>query len=248
MKKILALIIIPSISFAGKIGENYFGIELGSTKFDLDTSWTTGSVSSGANGFSYGLKGNYNLYENSEYNYGVDIHASFFSGSGDEKVNDSDGDSWNFDTDLSRFGIGFRTHYSFDNIKIFADLGFLDMDVENKVTVTTGGGTNEGKVNNDGSKFLYGFGVEFSFSEKFVFQPSILFSESPDYKETIATRNINIPGNDLFVYTFPLSYNLSEKIDITASYQSIDLDEYKTVDYSSKSDFSIWSLGLDYKF
>jgi len=34
MKKLFALLLLPSLAFAGKIGENYVGVELGSTSID----------------------------------------------------------------------------------------------------------------------------------------------------------------------------------------------------------------------
>ena len=110
MKKLLALLILPSVAFAGKIGENYLGLELGSTNFDFGASWGTGSVSGDANGFSFGIGGNYNLYEKEDANYGVDLSIAFHNGSGDEKVNDTDGDAWNIDSELSIFTVGLRPH------------------------------------------------------------------------------------------------------------------------------------------
>ncbi len=81
MKKILSLLLLPRLVFAGKIGENYVGVELGSTNFDFKYSDPTHSVATDANGFSWSISGNYNLYQPNTAQYGVDLGLTYLNGS-----------------------------------------------------------------------------------------------------------------------------------------------------------------------
>ena len=119
-----------------------------------------------------------------EADYGVDLSISFHNGKSDDTVNDNLTNKFNIDSDFSLFVVGFRPHYDFGGIKVFADLGLLNLDIDNKYTVSGPllPTSISDSVSGDSSEFMYGFGLEVSFSDKFTFQPSIAWSESPSVK------------------------------------------------------------------
>jgi hypothetical protein len=61
MKKLFALLLLPSLAFAGNIGKNYVGAKLGATNFGVDIS----GVDVELDGFSFRLGGNYKIYSHS---------------------------------------------------------------------------------------------------------------------------------------------------------------------------------------
>ena len=249
MKCITTLLLLPSVIFAGKIGENYLGAGLGASSIDFkyaDSAASGTRVSTDANDFSFNLKGNYNLYESGS-NYGVDIPLFFLNASGADSSPDSDGDIWKTDTDFSVFSLGLRPHYSFGNFKVFADLGLLYVDIETKINWEDGNSSN---ASSDGTKFNYGFGVEIELTEKLSIQPIITWSETENLVTTSSTYGReDYSGDDLLSFTIPVSYSYSEKIDITASFMMVDLDEFKdSAGDMIEIEKGSWSIGLDYKF
>ena len=247
MKKLFALLLLPSIAFAGKIGENYVGVELGSTNIDFGyNSSGNDSVASDANGFSWSISGNYNIYQPSSEQYGVDLTASYSNGSGDDSAkNTKDDQTWTIDSEISSFVATIRPHYDFAGFKVFLDLGLLYLDLESVIknpSTTTAAG--------DSTEFLYGVGFELDLGDKFSLQPSINWSETPNLKTTSDTY----VGKDTLSFNIPISYTYSDRLDITASFSAINNDDFahsantSTSFRNVKSESSSWGLGIDYKF
>ena len=244
MKKLFALLLLPSIAFAGKIGENYVGVELGSTNFDFKYTQTAGSVSTDANGFSWEISGNYNLYDPSSENYGLDIMLSYYNGSGDDTGVPTSGSStpWTTDTELSVFTVILRPHYDLGGFKVFLDLGLFNQDIEMDIK-----NSSTDKANGDSTEFVYGAGFELGLGDKFSIQPSISWTESPNIKSSLNTYN----GNDTVAYSIPVSYSYSDNIDITASFSAINNDDFTNTTTSTEkvtSESTSWGIGIDYKF
>jgi hypothetical protein len=244
MKKLFALLFLPSLAFAGKIGENYVGVELGSTNIDFGYS-DSGStnVATDANGFSWEISGNYNLYQPTAEKYGADLMLSYFSASGDDSAKDNGDQTWKTDTDVSIFKVGLRPHYDIGGFKIFVDLGLLHQDYEMDII-----NDDTAKVSGDSSEFLYGAGFELS-SGKFVLTPSVAWAETPSLK-TSGGDTYN--GNDTVTFSIPVSYSYSQNIDITASFSAINNDDFTRTQGTRwekvKSESTSWGLGIDYKF
>jgi len=241
MKKLFALLLLPALAFAGKISENYVGVQIGSTNFDFKYSETGDSVSTDANEFSWEFSANYNLYQPSAEKYGTDLSLSYFNGSGDDSAKDTNGNTWTTDIEISTFTLLLRPYYDLGGMKVFVDLGLLHKDIENDIKHTS-----IDNASGDSSEFLYGIGFEL-FSGKFTFTPSISFSKNPDLKLTNASFN----GNDLISYHLPVAYSYSENIDITASYRICDNDAFvNSTTNTSKTEVnrSSWGIGIDYKF
>ena len=242
MKKLFALLLLPSLAFAGKIGENYVGVELGSTNFDFKYSETGGSVSTDANGFSWEISGNYNLYDPNSQNYGLDLWLSYSNGSGDDSgVPTNNSATWTTDTELSLFSVCLRPHYDLGGFKIFADLGLINKDFEMDIKHDS-----TDKATSDSTEFLYGAGFEIC-SGNFAISPRISWTDSPNIKSTSNTYN----GKDTVAYSIPVSYSYSEKIDITASFSAINNDDFVHSTTSTSKvtlESTSWGIGIDYKF
>lgn len=243
MKKIFALLLLPSLAFAGKIGENYVGVELGLTNFDFTYSQTAGSVSTDANGFSWEISGNYNLYDPSSEKYGLDLFLSYANGSGDDSGVPSGGSAtpWTTDTEVSLFTAVLRPHYDLGGFKIFLDLGLFNQDIEIDIKHSS-----TDKAAGDSTEFIYGGGFELS-SGKFSITPSISWTESPNINSSSNTYN----GKDTASYSIPVSYSYSDNIDITASFSAINNDDFvhsTTSTEKVKSESTTWGIGIDYKF
>jgi opacity protein-like surface antigen len=194
MRKLFALLLLPSIAFAGKIGENYVGAKLGSTNAGIsvagvDVEW---------DGFSFKLNGNYNTYNKDSY--GIDLNLDFVSGSGlDGPLNTSG--------DVTKFEALLRPHMTLSEIKIFANLGVSVADLELKVSPNT--------YSVDESSFSPGLGFELSFNE-LTFTPSV---DWVDYDTTAEGVFINLPisyeYNDKVSITF--EYEVASFDDVTIS-------------------------------
>jgi hypothetical protein len=244
MKKLFALLLLPSIAFAGKIGENYVGVELGSTNFDFKYTETAGSVSTDANGFSWEISGNYNLYDPSSEKYGLDIMLSYYNGSGDDTGVPTSGSStpWTTDTELSIFTAILRPHYDLGGFKVFLDLGLFHQDIEIDIKHSS-----TDKATGDSTEFVYGAGFELDLGDKFSIQPSISWTESPN----VNSSSNSFKGNDTVTFSIPVSYSYSENIDITASFGAVNNDDFiHTTTSTTKvtTESTTWGIGIDYKF
>jgi len=194
MKKLLALLLLPSIAFAGKIGENYVGAKLGAANAGISVD----GVDAEWDGFAFKLNGNYNAYN--QDTYGVDLNLDFISGSSlDGPLNTSG--------DLTKFEALFRPHMTLSEIKIFANLGVSVADFELKSASDT--------ITLDESSFLPGLGFELSF-DKLTLTPTV---DWVDYDSTAEGVFINLPVsyeyNDKVSITF--EYEVASFDDVTIS-------------------------------
>jgi hypothetical protein len=241
MKKLFTLLLLPSLAFAGKLGENYLGVELGSS--DIEFRYSDASpnkVTTDAKGFSWEISGNYNIYKSSGKKYAADLLLSYYNGSGKKSATDTDGDKWTTDTELSVLTAVVRPYYDFGSFKAFANLGVINQDIEVDIP------TSSSKVNGDSTEFLYGLGFEVAFGKLSV-TPEFSWSKSPDLKTSTET----FKGKDLLTFSIPVSLSYWDKIDITASYNTIDNDDSpnsSTATTKVKSETSSWGIGIDYKF
>ena len=241
MKKLFALLLLPSIAFAGKIGENYVGVELGSSSIGFaysDNDPT--SVAIDSSGFSWEISANYNIYKPNAGKYGADLYLSYFNTSSDDSAKDNSNQTWIVDTELSVFALLVRPHYDFGGVKVFADLGLFHQDIKSLVNTTN--------ITGDSTEFLYGVGFEVT-SGSLSSTPSISWTESPSLKVGDSTYT----GNDTTTYSIPVSYAYSESIDITLSFSAIDNDDFTALADTDQAKVkteitTIWGIGIDYKF
>jgi hypothetical protein len=156
MKKLFALLLLPSLAFAGKIGENYVGVSLGDFKWENTN--TTQNID--MSGLAFELKANYSIYQNK--GYGVDIYAEFLSANG------LDGTPALVEVDFSKFDALVRPYYKVQEIVIFANLGVssLSSDVGGIELI-------------DKSAFIPGVGLELSV-DKLTFSPYVDFVDYGD--------------------------------------------------------------------
>ena len=151
MKKLFALLLLPSIAFAGKIGENYVGVSLGDYTWENINTSTPIEVS----GLSFELRANYALHSGGSY--GADLSAQFLSANG------LDGTPALIEVDVTKFDILVRPFYTLQDIKLFANLGLSSLSSDmNGIELI------------DENAFLAGVGFEFSI-DKITFSPAVNF-------------------------------------------------------------------------
>ncbi|MDA0343560.1 MAG: hypothetical protein O2908_05640 [Verrucomicrobia bacterium] len=211
MKKLFALLLLPSIAFAGKIGENYVGASLGEYTWENINTSNPIDVS----GLSFELRANYALH--SEGNYGADLSAQFLSANG------LDGTPALIEVDITKFDILLRPYYTFQDIKIFANLGLSSLSAD-----------ASGLELIDENAFLPGVGLEFSI-DKISFSPAVNFV---DY---------GIPAEGM-TWSLPLQYQINDSIDALFKFEGSGLDDYISSGVRQENELSTWSLGIDYKF
>lgn len=211
MKKLFALLLLPSIAFAGKIGENSVGASLGEYTWENINTSNPIDVS----GLSFELRANYALH--SEGNYGADLSAQFLSANG------LDGTPALIEVDITKFDILLRPYYTFQDIKIFANLGLSSLSAD-----------ASGLELIDENAFLPGVGLEFSI-DKISFSPAVNFV---DY---------GIPAEGM-TWSLPLQYQINDSIDALFKFEGSGLDDYISSGVRQENELSTWSLGIDYKF
>ena len=211
MKKLFALLLLPSIAFAGKIGENYVGASLGEYTWENINTSNPIDVS----GLSFEFRANYALH--SEGNYGADLSAQFLSANG------LDGTPALIEVDITKFDILLRPYYTFQDIKIFANLGLSSLSAD-----------ASGLELIDENAFLPGVGLEFSI-DKISFSPAVNFV---DY---------GIPAEGM-TWSLPLQYQINDSIDALFKFEGSGLDDYISSGVRQENELSTWSLGIDYKF
>ena len=211
MKKLFALLLLPSIAFAGKIGENYVGGSLG------DYTWENINTSNpiDVSGLSFELRANYALHSGGSY--GADLSAQFLSANG------LDGSPALIEVDITKFDILLRPYYTFQDIKIFANLGLSSLSAD-----------ASGLELIDENAFLPGVGLEFSI-DKISFSPAVNFV---DY---------GIPAEGM-TWSLPLQYQINDSIDALFKFEGSGLDDYISSGVRQENELSTWSLGIDYKF
>ena len=211
MKKLFALLLLPSIAFAGKIGENYVGASLGDYTWENESSSNPIDVS----GLSFELRANYALHSGASY--GADLSAQFLSANG------LDGSPALIEVDITKFDILLRPYYTFQDIKIFANLGLSSLSAD-----------ASGLELIDENAFLPGVGLEFSI-DKISFSPAVNFV---DY---------GIPAEGM-TWSLPLQYQINDSIDALFKFEGSGLDDYISSGVRQENELSTWSLGIDYKF
>ena len=239
---------------AQKIGENHLGagIGFGEVEYTLSGPIKIGGVivdeyneKVKPSGFSYGLTGNYNIYENAEMNSGVDIPFLYIGSPGmDETV---DGDK--FDVEVNTFQLMARPYYMMDKLSLYLNLGLSYYSVDVK---------SEGLGKGDVTAFSYGLGFEYEFTESLRFSPSVYFSEAklPSFTSSLSSAPIDFGNADLMNVVLPLHYSLSDSIDLTLSHILSDVDDGRfsgpisgaTVDLKSGTKVSFWILAASMKF
>jgi hypothetical protein len=209
MKKLFALLLLPSIAFAGKIGENYVGAQIGFA----EVGGSIGGVKATYDGFAFEIAGNMAVV--SEKSHGLDLHANLLVGSGLEGPS-------NFESDISFFNGLVRPYLQFGSTKIFANIAFSNASWEfNGVELL------------DETVFSPGIGLEFS-SNQLSIAPSfdhVHYGEGEDGKGLI--------------YTIPVSYQYSDKVNVTFKYEIADFEEDS---FNSEYLYDSLMFGLDYKF
>jgi opacity protein-like surface antigen len=240
---------------AQKIGENHLGAGIGFGEVDFTLSGSIkeagatiieGSESIKPSGFSYALTGNYNIYEDAEMNYGVDIPFLYIGSPGmDESV---DGDK--FEVEVNTFQLMARPYYKMDKLSLYLNLGLSYYSVDTSIEELGKG---------DVTAFSYGLGFEYDFTESLRFSPSVYFSEAklPSIVLPSTTALFDLFGDvDLMNVVLPFHYSLSDSIDLTLSYILSDVDNGKvsgsvegvTGDITLGSSVSYWLLGASMKF
>jgi opacity protein-like surface antigen len=218
MKKLFALLLLPSIAFAGKIGENYVGAKIGQGATGLEIS----GVDFDWDGFAFKLNGNYNFY--SDAKYGTDLNIDFISGSSlDGPVGTK--------ADVSKFEGVLRPYMIISEITLFANLGVVAADLEIKADDFTG------KI--DKTIFSPGVGIEFSL-DKLSVAPSI---DWVDFDSTNAKGIfVTIPAS----YAFQDNISITLEYEM-ASFDSFDTT-IDGDDVRAEYIYDSLMVGIDYKF
>ena len=179
MKKLLALLILPSLGFGGSIGSNYFAVGGGYLNNNIEVS----GVDLGFDGFAFGLGANFNAIPlTDDSSYGMDLSISFSQGS------DLEGDSvvtslFNTVVELesSSLIIAAKPYTKFGDNIVFANLGYSY--AKNKLSAA-----GESLSDTD-SAFVLGVGTEFEF-ESISFGPSVNWI----FNDNEALANIDLSG------------------------------------------------------
>jgi hypothetical protein len=221
MKKFFALLLLPSIAFAGKIGENYVSAQVGfaDVGFEvLDTEFTW-------DGFAFELAGNVALV--TEESYGLDLHLSLLHAPSLEGPGSSE-------TDVTFLNGLARPYIHLGSSKIFANLAFSKASWE-----------LNGESQLDDTEFSPGLGIEFS-SDKLTIAPSI---DYVNYGEGIPLGNGDTwEDGRALIYTIPVSFQYSEKVDVTFKYEIADFEELSLNGLNNGYIYDSFMFGIDYKF
>ena len=220
MKKLFALLLLPSIAFAGKIGENYVGAQIGFA----DVGANLAGVKTTWDGFGYELKGN--LAISNQESYGIDLHASFLHGPSLEGPVNSE-------SDISFFNGVARPYVKFNNFILFANLGFSAASWE-----------IDGSEALDETEFSPGLGLQAQF-DKLTITPSF---DYVNYGEDTIIGNTVWEDGKALIYTIPISYQYSDKVDFTFKYEIADFEELSINGLKYGYLYDSLMFGLDYKF
>ena len=220
MKKLFALLLLPSIAFAGKIGENYVGAQIGFA----DVGANLAGVKTTWDGFGYELKGN--LAISNQESYGIDLHASFLHGPSLEGPVNSE-------SDISFFNGVARPYVKFNNFILFANLGFSAASWE-----------IDGSKALDETEFSPGLGLQAQF-DKVTITPSF---DYVNYGEDTIIGNTVWEDGKALIYTIPVSYQYSDKVDFTFKYEIADFEELSINGLKYGYLYDSLMFGLDYKF
>jgi opacity protein-like surface antigen len=273
-------VIILPLSFhlyAKKIGTNSFGVQLGYSDFSFqindmeipippnpsDQSITPFS----AEGFAFYVDGNYNLFSPEDKNIGIDLPVRYLSSEGDQSIT-SNGSTTNLDLKFNLLQASVRPYYKLsENYVLFADLGvahiLIDVDAnDNDVTDTTD--FQKGKK----TAFSGGLGIEAKLGTSLTISPMVNFSKAAMISETntntvggtTTTTTSKYSDMDAINFTIPVSYPISDSLDLTITYSYFDAEDSKElvpdetsateIDYPDviSTSASFIGIGLDYKF
>jgi len=221
MKKFFALLLLPSIAFAGKIGENYVSAQVGFADvgvelMDAKVTW---------DGFAFELAGNVAVV--TEESYGLDLHLSLLHAPSLEGPVSSEADV----TFLNGLA---RPYIHLGSSKFFANLAFSNASWE-----------INGESLLDETEFSPGLGIEFSF-DKLTIAPSI---DYVNYGEGTPLGNgVTWEDGKALIYTIPVSFQYSEKVDVTFKYEIADFEELSFNGLKNSYLYDSVMLGIDYKF
>ena len=221
MKKLFALLLLPSIAFAGKIGENYLSAQIGFTDVGAEVM----SVKTTWDGFAFEIAGNMAVV--SEDSHGLDLYLSLLHAPSLEGPVNSEADV----TFLNGLA---RPYILLGSTKIFANLAFSNASWE-----------VDGVSQLDETEFSPGIGIEFCL-DKLTVTPSI---DYVNYGEGIPLGNgVTWEDGKALIYTIPVAFQYTEKVDITFKYEIADFEELSFNGLNNSYLYDSLMFGIDYKF
>jgi opacity protein-like surface antigen len=218
---------------ASTIGVNSIGVNLGSFEFGVDASVNGTNADISKSAFAYEISGNFNLISpKEEKSFGIDVLMRYL-GSNELSLGD-------VDADITMIEGGVRPYLSLSGFTLFADAGFSYIKVEGTET-STGLSGSESETS-----FAPGVGVQINF-EKLNVRPALHWVTYGDDE-----FDSELDLNDFVRLTIPVSYNFSDKIDISFKYgHAFGTTFYYTDGANSISVepyLNEYFIGLDYKF
>ena len=240
MKKLFALLLLPSLAFAGKIGENYIGIGSGFITQSLDIRTTPNNFSWDAeyDGWAFSIGGNFNLAAPAnDRNWGTDVSLSFATADLEPNT-----DAINYVSTINTaLGISNSTNNPQKDLEITSFSGTLTPFIllgDGKLFASVGFGRTE----MDDSKetgLLLGGGYQATF-DKLTLTPSI------------AHVSLDNDLSDSFSYGIDISYELTKTLDLILGYSHSESDKIsyavnnETVNIDPSSD--TFTFGITYNF
>lgn len=231
MKKFFALLLLPSIAFAGKIGENYVGIGTfnNTNSADIRTSPSVGSWDAEWDGWGFTLGGNLNLKSLDSSSWGADIYFVYTqidlepNSEAVDYLTDAGSSSPNDDLESSSFGINLRPYTKLGDGLIFASLGF--------------GRSESDDVKESGLSL--GAGYELTL-DKISLRPQITHV------------SLDEPIGDQTSFGLIANYELSDKINLILAYRHTKAEdinlEVSGVDVKIDQSANTFDIGISYEF
>ena len=275
-------VIILPLSFhlyAKKIGTNSFGVQLGISDFSFQINdmeipippnpSDQNIIPFSADGFAFYIDGNYNLFSPEDKNVGIDLPVRYLSSEGDQSIT-TDGSTTNLDIKFNLLQASLRPYYKLsENYVLFTDLGVAHTVID----VDANDGTDSADVQK-GKKtaFSAGVGIEAKLGTSLTISPMVNFSKAAMFSETgtntvivgstttTTTTTSKYSDMDAINFTIPVSYPISDSLDLTITYSYFDAEDSKElvpaetsateIDYPDviSTSASFIGIGLDYKF
>jgi hypothetical protein len=229
MKKLFALLLLPSIAFAGNIGKNYVGAGVGyiSSNFEI------ASVDFDFDGFAYGLAANFNAIPLSS-SYGADISISFAQGSGLEgNSNVTNAFGANVEIDSTSMVLALRPFTKLGGNIVFADIAYSYGKSELDVAGV--------KTADSDSALALGVGTEIDLNN-ITCTPSLTWI----FNDNEAASNVDL--SEAISLSLPFDYHYNEKLDVSFSYSHLFYDSFTFEGASIKPSGDAFSLGVKYKY
>ena len=229
MKKLIALLLLPSIAFAGNVGKNYVGAGLGY----ISSNFEVAAVDFDFDGFAYSLGANFNAVPLSS-SYGADISISFAQGSGLEgNSNVTNALGANVEIDSTSMVLALRPFTKLGGNIVFADLGYSYGKSELDVAGV--------KTSDSDSAFALGIGTEIDLNN-LTFTPSLTWI----FNDNEAASNVDL--SDAISLSLPFDYHYSEKLDISFGYTHVFYDSYTFQGASIEPSGDAFILGIKNKY